>query len=790
MVGGGFELRGGFGPGAGFGTERGEASTLGRIVNVVDRSSDVRSERVDLLALARAALGEASGEAQVEQAGLVGQLLERDLLDPIVDEAIHDRGPRAGAGADQDRPWQRRVESQEVPARDRLPDPLAGQSDRLAAGRRERVEIEARADAGGDAQAAAGSFGQRGELLDQKFDQRAAALALGRALDVDPPLPARPIDVEDALGVVGHQQLGDIQGRAAGPTMQEARERLGVGARVEHVLDQRDDVGERERAQLDHLADEATLLESREHPRERMRGVEHGLVAGREHDGQAPLGAEAEALDQAQARRVGPLHVVDEDHEVEARDQQRGGEALERVPEAIAGLGRADLDDVELGAEQQLDLGDEGAEQRAVGSERLADALAQRLEVFARAMAELGEQAAEDLAHARVRRGLGVLIELAADEHARSLGDRVAQLVDQRRLAGARGSADDDQARPIGRGAGVLGQEPRALGLAAVEASRRAQPLGGIERGQLEVRDRAFGIEGRQAAREVGPEPERALVAILGGRAEQLGHDLGDHRRQLGPQLGQRGRSASQQGVDPLGLIVELGEGRGAAEQPVQGRPEPVVVAAVVDRLVDPAGLLGRHVAERALEAALERRPLERARDQGRDPEVDQDHALERGVDEQVAGLDVLVNDALGVDRRERVDDAQREDQALAQARGRGWPLVGDPLVERDQAGVAREDQRGLVGTLDQLEHARDLGRVEHPRDEPFVAIARQGLGRRHVGRRALDHDLEPIADANTSLDERARRFTNQARALIGAFVHEARSMIGGPSEARVEKRG
>ena len=102
-----------------------------------------------------------------------------------------------------------------------------------------------------------------------------------------------------------------------------------------------------------------------------------------------------------------------------------------------------------------------------------------------------------------------------------------------------------------------------------------------------------------EAAPQIALDAGCGLVALLGRLGEQLHDDRRDRGRDVLQPLAGRHRLSRDVAVHPFHRIGR-GERQAAGEHLVEGDAEGVEVAAGIDRAVHPAGLLGRHVGERA----------------------------------------------------------------------------------------------------------------------------------------------------------------------------------------------
>jgi len=335
-------------------------------------------------------------------------------------------------------------------------------------------------------------------------------------------------------------------------------------------------------------------------------------------------------------------------------------------------------------------------------------------------------------------------------------------------------------ARPGGAGGGArpggaIGGEPRVAGEAG--DAREA----GVAREAGEQRDEG---DGRRAAAAEGPAPadagraDQAAVAVAlevageGGRARVAGgrvagegarDDRVEGGRDLGPRGGGRGRVLVE-------VVEDLKEGlpgdRGpAGEEGVEGGAEAVDVGGRAD---------GGEVAERLLGGAVAGGPEEPARDAeggaggggvevAGEAEVGQaDVAV--GVDEDVGGLEVAVEDPAGVAVLDGVGEPG--DDAGGLGRGEG-ALAGDALLE----GLARD----VLG--DEVGGALVLADVEEVDD---VAVGDPAEGRR------LAEEAPAVARVGVAAGEEELEGDDAARPRGAGRVHDAHAAAGDLAEEGV----
>src|ERR1700726_534643 len=217
-------------------------------------------------------------------------------------------------------------------------------------------------------------------------------------------------------------------------------------------------------------------------------------------------------------------------------------------------------------------------------------------------------------------------------------------------------------------------------------------------RAQRELIDAAVGFPLCQAPPKIAPQARSGLVPLLGVLGEEL-HDDGRKRAGDFGAFAGRCRLARNMAMDPLQGIGG-GKRKSAREHLVQGDAQRVEIAARIDRAVHPAGLLGRHVGERAGNDLRRRGHLALLRQPRRDPESGEPDVA-GVIDEDVRGLDVLVDEAVPVDLAKRRRQSNGNAQEPSQLER--LPAVEDAIeelasrvleYEHRSPFVARECQR------------------------------------------------------------------------------------------------
>ena len=299
------------------------------------------------------------------------------------------------------------------------------------------------------------------------------------------------------------------------------------------------------------------------------------------------------------------------------------------------------------------------------------------------------------------------LLELARPEVAAVRHELGADLADERGLSYAR--CADDGHGPAALGAG-LGQGPPdrlALVVPAVQAGRHAELPGRRLGGGLERIDAPLALPLAAAALQVGLQGGHRLVAVLGHLGEQLHDQVAERARQARLQLVERQRARGHRVMEDL-QHVPAHDGRPTSQQPIEHRAEGVAVGPSVDGPVHAARLLGGAEAGGAFDEAGAGVGHGPPGQPGREAEVDDPHRPRAGVQDDVVGRQVPVDDARPVQPLHRPGQATGEPDELVDAH----PL---PLVQARQRLAA--DVLHLEGQAEpprhDLPHAHDVLHVQ-----------------------------------------------------------------------------
>ena len=156
-------------------------------------------------------------------------------------------------------------------------------------------------------------------------------------------------------------------------------------------------------------------------------------------------------------------------------------EAPQHLPEAVFRFLRRQVRNRRRLAEDQLQVGDQGDDERRVRLQRRAQRLPPAVELGFALAEQPADQALEGLRQGRIGNVALVLIELARGEQAARRHERLVQLVDHRGLADAGIARDQDQlGRALGHHAIERLQQPPDLRLAPIELFGDAQDVGDV----------------------------------------------------------------------------------------------------------------------------------------------------------------------------------------------------------------------------------------------------------------------------------------------------------------------
>src|SRR6185295_7921167 len=184
----------------------------------------------------------------------------------------------------------------------------------------------------------------------------------------------------------------------------------------------------------------------------------------------------------------------------------------------------------------------------------------------------------------------------------------------------------------------------------------------------------SFGVPLGEAVPKIAFQGGGGLVAILGGLREQLHDDRRDRSRDVCYPFARRNRLSRDVTVHPLNRFGG-GEWQHPRQHLVERHPERVEVTAAVDRTVHASRLFGSHIGQRARDRLGRLRRLSLARKSRGNPEAGQPRLTSCGVDQDVRGLDVFVDDPSSVYLTKCPSKTSGEPQkeAQLQSRFRGW---------------------------------------------------------------------------------------------------------------------
>src|ERR1700686_4608702 len=286
-------------------------------------------------------------------------------------------------------------------------------------------------------------------------------------------------------------------------------------------------------------------------------------------------------------------------------------------------------------------------------------------------------------------------------------------------------------------------------------------------RAQRELIDSAVGFPLRQAPPKIAPQAGSGLVALLGVLGEEL-HDDGRKRAGDLGAFARRCRLARNMAMDPLEGIGRS-KRESAREHLVQGDAQRVEIAARIDRAVHPAGLLGRYIGERAGNDLRRRGRLALLRQPRRDPESGEPDVA-GVIDEDVRGLDVLVDEAVPVDLAKRRRQSDGNAQEPSQLERLPPAAVEDPIEELASRVLEYEHRAPFV--------ARECQRPGCPRgievggEQVFVLEPPEALRRRLFCGRSHREERKGIAVLLATVKSELRTFPQSLQHISGTCRH------------------
>ncbi len=483
---------------------------------------------------------------------------------------------------------------------------------------------------------------------------------------------------------------------------------------AQHPPDELGHVSERKFRECDLRGPVGARAPAREHRSERVRRVDLRAAIHADDEHSLEPGLANDGVEVAQRPRVGPLQVVQHDHQRPRRSHGRQKVQHRATHSLLGACGIRGRRGRQL-AQQQSEFG-QLRDQRRGAAERAQDAFAVRGKEILRLREQQPPQAAQRLHDSRRRgRAAVILIELAGHVPAARGRRERPQLVDERALAHTGRTFDQDRAchAALRRRERVL--QELALGLAADDALGRREPRGEIAFARDE-RALAAARERLGQAFEIVQQPLRALIALLRRLGEQPHHDVRERPRHA--RIDDRGRHGFAHQVvahqiERIGLV----EGGTARGELVQRRAERIEVGALIHRAAGAARLLGSEVHEGADDLAfpcvLPARPGRAGRH--RMIEVDQ-NGLASGRENDVGRIDVPVDDAGPMDSVEYAGELRGQ----LDRRSRFGRPGAQHVRERGPPAVAQQQRVALARRGGELHHARDAGKP----CEGFVFVA------------------------------------------------------------------
>jgi hypothetical protein len=503
-----------------------------------------------------------------------------------------------------------------------------------------------------------------------------------------------------------------------------------------------------------------------------MGAVDLVVTVGADQQQVSDVGAGQERLEEQEGGRVGPLQIVQEHYQGMLLPGQRAQQALDGEPEAVLSLRRPESRRLRLGPEDELDLGNDRRQYVATGPERVGQPPPPSGQALFTLGQELPEQPLEGLDEGAIGRA-GDLIELAGGEVAALADDRLVELLDERGLADPRVPRHHrEDGGP--RAAALEGSIERIdIAVPSVQLLRNEEAVRDVALPEREVGDgRARRLRPR-AALQVLPQPEGALIPLF----RPLGHQLHDDARHglgnPGVDFVGRLRDSRQMSVDELERVVRPERG-GARQRLVQRDPEGVQVRPVVRGAIHAAGLLRRHVAERA---AAEQTRGHRRHFGPASPgegEIQQRGLAPRPVEHDAARAHPRVDQVSAMDLGQHRAEPDRE----AEDPGQVQTTRAEEGLERRPTLVRHHQTRRPLAAV-QLVHPRDARHDQLPAE---LVLARQELdgdGRHRVGRGCLEEDGLPIGPPAAPMPDVPLRPEELFEDLVGRCHGGLRTLRG-----------
>jgi hypothetical protein len=466
-----------------------------------------------------------------------------------------------------------------------------------------------------------------------------------------------------------------------------------------------------------------------------MRGVDFVFAVGADGQHVPHVALGGEVLEQAEAGRIDPLHVVEEQEQRMFGGRAHADEFAENRLEPVARFGGAQADHRRLRADHPFQFGDQVDQHLAVASDRVEDGAAPIGDLGFALGQDLPDHVAERLRQRGERNVALVLVVLAGDEQRAARHDFLHQFVHQHRFANAGITRHHHHLRIAAlHDALEGGGQHRALAFAAVQLFRNQQARRDVVVGQRERIDAAVALPHVAAAQQVGFQPGRGLVALFRVLGQQL-HD--DHRQMHRDRVDACARGlglARDVAVNPFQRFAR-DERQRAGQHAVEHDAERIQVAARIDRAVHAAGLFRRHVGEGAGDDIDAGRGLVFAQVARSVAEAGQVRARGLVVDQDIARLDVLVDYAAFM----HLPHGRRDqDGAIEKMRHRHRPP--EHGFQRRAAGIGQHQLR-LAAFARQGDRQCGPGAVEAGAQGVLVRQPAEYGGRRMVGNGGSDQD-------------------------------------------------
>ena len=308
-----------------------------------------------------------------------------------------------------------------------------------------------------------------------------------------------------------------------------------------------------------HLVDGSSILaHGVERPRERVSRVDLRIAVGAQEQQVAIVRIARPQFDEPERGRVGPLQIVQEEHERVLWPGDHAQEGREYEVEAILRLLGSELRSRRLRAEDSLELGNDVDENLAAGRDGSLDVFAPSVERGLRLRQEATHEHAKRLNERRIRHAALELVELSEEENAPARDDRPLELSHERRLSDSRRTNHENEFARAHAGSLASVQQDAHVGGAPVELVGDVQGLRDVVRSERERDERPRARPLLRCSLQVDEKSFRGLVAAFRLFHYKRQYDSREHPRKGRVTLVRSLWPFRQMGVNDLDRILRL----------------------------------------------------------------------------------------------------------------------------------------------------------------------------------------------------------------------------------------